>query len=348
MSGNSNAPRVTVLMAVHNGERWLSEAVQSILGQTFHDFEFLIIDDGSTDASLEIVTQFADERIRLIRNEQNCGLAASLNRGMALASGEYVARMDCDDVSLPRRLEKQVSFLDANPEIAVCGSRVRTIGRAIEEVWLYPLEPDVIRCQLLFENALAHPSVMLRRKIFDSYRLSYDQTFPCSQDYDLWVRTARHAPLANVDDVLLFYRLHEDQAGCRLLKIQSAATRRIREALLAELGLHPSVAESELHEAISEWRFVASREFVQAAGRWLGRLQQANTRRSAYPEPAFSRMLASRWFRICGAAASLGLWSFREYRRSPLAWLGGEGWREKVGFLARCALVRSERCPQAP
>ena len=118
-------PKVTVLMPVYNGEKYLKEAITSILLQTFDDFEFLIINDGSSDASVDIIQSFRDPRIRLVHNDTNIGLIATLNKGLKLAHGKYVARMDQDDISLPRRLEKQTYFMDNNPDVGVCGTWIK-------------------------------------------------------------------------------------------------------------------------------------------------------------------------------------------------------------------------------
>ena len=121
-------PLVTVLMSVYNGEKYLERAIKSILNQTFKDFEFLIINDGSTDNSVKIIQSFNDLRLRLIHNESNIGLIKTLNKGLKLSNGKYIARMDCDDISLPKRLSIQASFMEKYPEIGVCGSWVKIIG----------------------------------------------------------------------------------------------------------------------------------------------------------------------------------------------------------------------------
>ena len=185
-------PKVTILMSIYNGEKYLREAVNSILAQTFKDFEFLIIDDGSTDLSLDIIKSYTDTRIRLVRNEQNIGLTKSLNKGLGLAHGEYIARMDVDDISLPKRLETQMKVLEATrADICFCRSHfVNEInGRKYiwqEKDWLF------IRWRGLFENKYGlHSAVMFRRKSI--LRIGgYDESFIRAQDYDLWDRCAAY------------------------------------------------------------------------------------------------------------------------------------------------------------
>ncbi len=203
-------PRVSVVMSVYNGERYLREAVESILGQTFTDFEFIIIDDGSTDSSWHILNSFDDPRLRFVRNEANIGLTHSLNKGLALARGEYIARMDADDISLPERLAKQVQFLDAHPFVGVLGTAVRTIdslgkpGR--EHATL--VEPNIIRWTLCLRNCLAHSSVVMRRDLVRRVG-AYDTSAVYAQDYDLWTRLAQVTCLANLPEPLIYLRIHD-------------------------------------------------------------------------------------------------------------------------------------------
>src|ERR1035438_6976532 len=215
----TGAPRVTVLMPVHNGAPYLREAMASILSQTFADFEFLIVDDGSSDPSAEIIRSFRDPRIRLVSNGANLGLVETLNRGMLLARGCYLARMDCDDISHPERLALQVSYMDMHDDVAVCGSWIKAFGSQ-RFVKRYPLTDDHIRAHLLFENALAHPSVMMRRDVFILERLFYDGNHAQAEDYELWTRVPGSFKFANLDRILLYYRKHRQQVTAEFLSDQ--------------------------------------------------------------------------------------------------------------------------------
>lgn len=207
----SVVPKVTVLMPVYNGEQFLREAIDSILNQTFTDFEFMIINDASTDDSVEIVESYKDRRINLIHNETNIGLIATLNKGLALACGEYIARMDADDKSLPERLAKQVKFLDAEPDIAVVGTGIQMIdgsGHKIGPHILFPESHNLIRWRLCFSSPIVHPTVMLRKaevlKV-GGYRPEAQQ----AEDYDLWERLSHICKLLNMREVLLLLRKHQ-------------------------------------------------------------------------------------------------------------------------------------------
>jgi glycosyltransferase involved in cell wall biosynthesis len=149
-------------MPVYNGEQFVGAAVDSILNQTFKDFELIIINDGSSDESAQVIESYRDPRIVYLCNSENTGLANVRNKGLDVAKGEYIAWLDCDDISLPRRLAKQVSLLEASPRIGLCGTWVRTIDGAKEDVWEYPTDPEFLRARMLFDDPLATSSIMMR------------------------------------------------------------------------------------------------------------------------------------------------------------------------------------------
>lgn len=203
-------------MPLYNSEQFVGQAIDSILNQTFTDFELLIIDDGSTDRSCEIVKKYSDGRIRLLYNEQNMGVASTLNKGIKLAKGKYIARMDADDISVINRLEQQVSYLDSNQEYIMCGGSIQYInknGRRGKRIY-YPTEHDTIKFLLFFENAFAHPTIMFRRKAFlkNSYFYNVDQK---AEDYDLWCRVVE-GKMCNLKNKLLYYRIHNNNTTYNL------------------------------------------------------------------------------------------------------------------------------------
>lgn len=308
-------------MPVYNGEAYLRTAIESILSQSYTDFEFLVIDDGSTDSSPQIVSEYRDSRIRFVSNKMNLGIAATLNRGFRLARGRYIARMDCDDISLTERLRKQFDFMEKNPGVGVCGSRVRRIG-AKRGLWKVQTGDAAIKSRLLFENAMAHPSVMLRTSVLAKHNLCYDPTFRCAQDFAFWVQLARHSRLANLDEVLLLYRVHSSQISEAQGREQSLSASRVREFQLRELGLELSGEELAFHGAVSTFATTGQRDFVTRAEEWLLRLCSLNGERYLYSEPDFSAELAGRWCKICRKSSRLGFWVWRKFRASELAGVG--------------------------
>jgi GT2 family glycosyltransferase len=208
-------PRVTVLMAVHNGEPYVRESLQSVLDQTFSDFELLVVDDASTDATVEIVTGLADDRIRILRNDSNLGQVPSLNRGLPEARGEYVARLDADDACLPTRLARQVEILDAQPRVGLVGTwmdavdeRGRLLGRLQKTLEDYV---DFLYHTLIMRVYVSHPSAMYRRDPVLALG-GYDEATGPAEDKDLWRKLALERFEARiVPEPLVRYRLHDHQ-----------------------------------------------------------------------------------------------------------------------------------------
>jgi glycosyltransferase involved in cell wall biosynthesis len=219
-------------MAVYNAERYLNEAIRSILGQTYDDFEFVIIDDGSTDRSPAMLKWFAEGDRRLnVHRQPNSGLIASLNKACGLARGTYVARMDADDISLPRRFEKQVQYLDAHGEIGVLGTWIQDIGADGQPgpIWPLPTNPATIRWFLMFGNCLAHPSVMMRRELIQ--RLAYRAEAVHVEDYDLWIRASSVTGVANIPEALLKYRVLSRSVSSRHLAVQERQAAELQRSL---------------------------------------------------------------------------------------------------------------------
>lgn len=205
----STNPQVTVLMPVRNGAAHLQQAIDSILAQSFADFELLIIDDGSTDTTPEILRSVRDPRLRIVTHPQNLGLVPTLNEGLELARGELIARQDHDDLSLPDRLQKQVDFLREHPNHVLVGTEAFATGEDGKKTYrlLRPLRPESIRWYLCFDNAFIHSSVMFRRDVIQRDFGGYPRSFH-SEDYALWSQVARVRPTANLPEPLLLYREH--------------------------------------------------------------------------------------------------------------------------------------------
>lgn len=215
--GRSGAS-LSVVLPVRNGTPYIGEAVRSILTQTYRDFELVIVDDGSTDGTLDIITAFQkdDPRVRLERNPGS-GLVDGLNHGIAVSTAPLIARMDADDVALPSRLRRQVDFLNEHPEIAVVGSHVTYIdefGKPAGDAGVLPQTPEDIARHLLKGCCLRHPTVVMRREAVEKAG-GYRRELLDAEDYDLWLRMAEQAALTNLPDVLLLYRVHSGQVSER-------------------------------------------------------------------------------------------------------------------------------------
>ena len=307
------APRVTVLMPVYNAALHLREAIDSILSQTFQDFKFLILDDGSTDDSAAIVRSYADPHIEFVRNERNLKLTATLNRGLDLAAGEYVARMDADDISLPERLAKQTAFLDTNPQVGIVGVWAQAFGEARFKI-PHPADPERIQAKLLFDSALIHPAVMMRRASLDMHGLRY-APLGHFEDYELWQRAARVFPLANIPEYLFRYRVSGGSAFFGAgWDAQREAYARIDRAALPFLGIKPTQAELDIHTSLRR----PSGDCRSEAEAWLLKLASANRRAGYYDSLAFAEMLHERWLLACYHAPGQPFARWLRYAASPV------------------------------
>ena len=221
-------PRVSVVMPVYNGERFLAEAIESILAQTFEDFEFIIVDDGSGDRSADIIADYArkDERIRIVTLPRNMGEAAARNAGNASARGEYIATMDADDISLPARLQKQVEILNAHPAIGAVSAWAHKVDaslRYLEDIKPPPQHSAIVFGQF-FGISLVHPALMLRRRLYATAG-GYDETMSYAADSEFASRLMGHTRFANVPECLYRYRQHPNATSARLRQQQAALAR---------------------------------------------------------------------------------------------------------------------------
>jgi glycosyltransferase involved in cell wall biosynthesis len=232
----------TVLLPVYNGDKFLREAIQSILDQSYTDFEFLIINDGSTDNSAKIIESFDDTRITFINNPCNQGIVKILNFGLETAKGGLIARMDADDVCNQYRLEKQVKFLQANPQIDVLGCQLNFIDEhsSITGHQTYALNHDAIKIDSLFRCPLPHSGVIFRKNKFIENNLFYDVNYKHTEDYELWQRALACLNFANSDEKLLNYRITPHQVSTQHSLYQKKKTLDIRLNYVKALGLHES------------------------------------------------------------------------------------------------------------
>ncbi|MER2493229.1 glycosyltransferase family 2 protein [Catenovulum sediminis] len=201
---------VSVVLPVYNGERFLSEAIESILRQSYPNFELIVINDGSIDGTGSILSKYlgVDSRVKVIEQE-NKGIVSALNEGISRSKGEYIARMDADDIAYSNRLEEQVNFLERNSDYVLVGSFYKILGT--DKLVTVPCGDLDCRALLLFTSCLAHPTAMFRRSTIAKHKLCYDKNLQYVEDYDLWVRIARFGKIGNVPKALLAYRLHGNQ-----------------------------------------------------------------------------------------------------------------------------------------
>jgi glycosyltransferase involved in cell wall biosynthesis len=201
---------ISVIISAYNNDKYIEEAIESILKQSYSNFELIIINDGSTDNTSKIIHKLAnlDNRIIVI-DIDNIGISKARNKGLELAKGEYIAIMDSDDVALPNRLEKQLNFLIKN-NLDFCGSNIKTFGKTKYQIWKYPISEIDIKYLMLLDTTFAHPSVLIKSDLLKKYK--YNTQYQAAEDYEIWVRLINDGFMcSNVNEVLLNYRIHEKQ-----------------------------------------------------------------------------------------------------------------------------------------
>ncbi len=234
-------PIVSVLMPCYNAGQFLTQAIESILNQTLTGFELIIIDDGSSDDSIEKINLYRpfDERIVYLRNKSNLGIVASLNRGIQQAKGRFIARMDADDISAPQRLEKQVDYMTKNPDCIVCGTDISLINATGETVGLrsYFTGNDTIKQRILQKNPFAHPSTMIRKSVLIENNISYSEEFGRAEDYHLWMRLINLGNFANIDEFLFEYRISDTSIKSRYPKETLHDTLRLKKRYFSHANI---------------------------------------------------------------------------------------------------------------
>lgn len=230
----TKTPRVSVLMPAYNSEKYIGEAIESILNQTFTDFEFIIINDGSTDNTPKIIKEYAkkDKRIKFIDNKTNKGIVAVLNQGLDLCKGKYIARMDSDDISLPTRFAKQVDYMDKHPECGVVGTAIQVFGA---KSWVWQTASSVKLLDLLVHGSqVAHPTAMIRTSVLRDNKIYYDSQYPHAEDYAFWMSIVQVSEIHNLQTILLHYRWHSSNVSVVHQKTQLESAERARYNLLKQ------------------------------------------------------------------------------------------------------------------
>jgi glycosyltransferase involved in cell wall biosynthesis len=268
------APLVSVIIAVHNGERYLLAALDSVLRQSVTDLELLVVDDGSTDTTPAILEGVPDGRLRVLRSAERQGLAASLNRGLDEAAGRFVARLDADDVAFPRRLERQLARIRSGSPVAVLGSSVMELDDAGRPRRLHgmPAGPAAVRWAALFSSPFFHPTVLVDRDVLDRHGLRYDPLKLESEDYDLWARLLALADGDNLSEPLVLYRVHAGQASHRRRDLQRGFQREIALREIARVAPELSPERVELAWRVGAGTAIEAERLEDAAAAYVGLL----------------------------------------------------------------------------
>lgn len=331
------APMISVLMPVYNAEQFLREAIDSILCQTYTDFEFLIFNDGSTDKSSEIIKSYDDKRIICFDYVINSGYLNHLNEGIKIAKGKYIARMDADDISMPDRFEKQITFLESHSDIALLGSSAIIIDESGQEKKVTNVieSSHLIFTQLFFESPFFHTSVMGRTPVFREFK--YNDNYYVAEDYYLWSQIAMKYKLANLNEPLIKYRHHAESISSRKAQQQQDCVKKIYAFHLANLGVENITGEQlQCHYNI----MVHNPTYYSDPGaldalKWLKYLYKKNVDLKIYDQKLFQENLLVCW----RENFSLTLTCINGYRAIPFVF--GEFNKEinlkrKISYIIYC------------
>lgn len=328
MTRSSASPKVSVVMPIYNRECYLAGSIDSVFAQTLQNFELLLIDDGSSDRSMEIAERYSDPRIRIIRHEQNRGVAAARNTGVAQACGEYIAFLDSDDIALPERIERQAAYLDLNPDCAVVGAWIEWIradGSQTGKIKRRMTSSQDVAAQRLFRAGIENKTSMARRHVLRQYR--FNETFAIQEDLDLWIRVSFDHKIANLPRVLVHAREHEQRTSRMLDDRKKQLRQSIYASQLSALGVEFSESDLERHYMLRRMHkegYMPDKDYLEWADAWLRSLRSKNKSLGFSPEPAFSRVVSGFWLKTCWhGTGKMGWQSWRIFFSSPLCLAAG-------------------------
>jgi glycosyltransferase involved in cell wall biosynthesis len=331
---------VTVLMPAYNAASFLREAIESILKQTYSDFEFIIINDGSSDETENVILSYTDKRIRYFKNETNLGIIQTLNKGISLARGKFIARMDADDISLPDRLKEQVALMSQHTEMIVCGCDYLIMTGSELKRSREDNDSDYKKATLLFATCFAHPTVMIRN-IFQKTDIRYDGNFIHAEDYKLWTDLAFEGTFGNVAKPLFKYRAHSGQISEKHRAMQHSVSADIRKAYLGKLGFSFTEEIITSLNQIGDNQFIRSENDLLKAEKCLLHLRRQNQAFSRFNNNSFDRVLHKFWIDTCGNT-SLGWSAYRIYKRSELSGITDKNSVATIKLIVKCILRKGK------
>jgi glycosyltransferase involved in cell wall biosynthesis len=286
--------RVSVLIPVYNKAPYLRECLESVFRQSHSDFEVIAVDDRSTDDSLAILRSISDPRLRIIELPENRGPAGAANAGLDAARGEYIVRLDADDIAVPERVALQVAYMDAHPEVGASGGQLKLFGGE-DESWSYPLSPDACAAQLVFGVPVSQGASIMRRSVLERHGLRYDPSWPrVGEDWLFWVRMARHTRFGNLDKVLILYRRGEQNSAHGRDRV--ADNLFLQREVFRSMGIPFTEEELDLHLlGLRIFKLRPDRQRIRGLRAWYDRLLELNAERCFAPHDAFKERVEQLW-----------------------------------------------------
>ncbi|WP_400190228.1 glycosyltransferase family 2 protein [Hymenobacter sp. B81] len=330
------APKVSVLLPVYNVGPYIRETITSILAQTFTDFELIVVDDLSTDNTVEVVQSFTDPRVQLLRNARNLGRAGTDNAGLEAVRGQYLAKMDGDDLCHPERLARQVAFLDQHPEVNMVGSWAQNFG-ASKYCHHYPEQPADAQVLTLFTLPTANNAVMMHTSLFREQGMTYDASLRQSEDYDFFVRYIRQIRLHNLQEALVYYRIPESVHKKVILHERANVADDVRALLLREWNLRVTEREMRVYNTISMHGRTLGDITLSEVEALLQKMLAHNQHTPLFDQAALRRGLGERWFEVCYTHPQPRLGGWRYYHQSPLAAFWQPSTTKRLRFFIKAA-----------
>lgn len=333
----SHRVRISVIVPAYNVEQYIAATLDSLLRQTLSDFEVIVVDDGSTDATTRVVESYDDQRIFLVRHSKNQGLATARNTGFLHAQGEFIALLDADDLALPTRLAEQVAALENDPTLGMVGSHVGVLdeqGRSKKMVWLRPVTPEEAAIGMLFRNTFS--AVMTFRK--SAIPTGGYRHLPMAEDYDFNVRFAKHTKVINLNKTLTQVRVRKNGLTCTKPELMEKCIRDVMREQIRELGFDPTQRQLDLNRHIGALTMPNSPTLLNEIEAWLMKLCEANTQAKRYSKISFQKIIAAEWFQVCKFASPLGLHALHTWRASPLSRHWQPNPYEEMKFFIKCLL----------
>jgi glycosyltransferase involved in cell wall biosynthesis len=299
-------PLVSVIIPIFNGEKYIEQTIDSVLSQTYQNWELIIINDGSSDNTERLILKYPDKRIRYLRNDTNRGISPSLNRGIDEAKGEFIARLDADDIALPLRFEKQVEFLSKNRDYALCGSYFQTIdsaGNILKHV-RFPNNDRDAQSYLLLHNCFCQSSIMMKAEI--AKELKYDHRFRICEDYDLWYRISKLGKIINLPLFTTLYRIH-DLNITRKSEIMFKDVNIVNRKIMDDLGIEYTEKEFELHTNALSYHadYFSNSGNLRLLENWINKLYKYIRESTNYNALLCYRILTEKWIVLAYKSGNL-------------------------------------------
>lgn len=306
-------------MPAYNAGNFIEQAVQSVLDQTYENFELIIINDGSTDNSKAVIESFDDSRIKYFENGENSGIVFSRNKGLKLAQGEYIGMLDADDVAHPEKFEKQIAFLAQNKDFGMVGAWAKFIdeeGKRLPGGWKLKAKPEMIPSIMLFKNYFLQSAVLYRKECIEKF--SFREGFDILEDYLIWLEILREHKAWNLPEYLIDYRLHPGGVTKMHQEEKTEKEKKVFRIQLEELGIDATEQEMELHLLIRDDTTITNTGTLKSIEEWLLKIIASNEALGVYDPKMLARTVFNRWAKVCFKASRLHLQMLYQFLRSKI------------------------------